>query len=186
MCQSADDSIALNHRASIGRHVKGSEKTAACSHSESSLSTEHSSIDLPSNSLDLVQIGVANKEPSWSMDNLGILASTVCMVHCISMPLLISALPFVGAGFLESDFTHEILAAFVLVFAIASLLPGYIKHKDPAILGGLIAGLSLVMYATFFVEHALGPKWEMPLISVGNIIIVLTHLRNRKHVNCKH
>ncbi len=173
MCQSADDSIAVNHRPCIGRHGK-TEKTPVGAHSEL-----HGSVDLS-------QINIVANENSWSLDKLGILASTICMVHCISMPLLISALPFVGAGFLESDFTHEVLAAFVLVFALASLVPSYLKYKDNVILAGLIAGLSTVMFATFFVEKTLGHGWEMPLISVGNIIIVLTHLRNRKHLACKH
>lgn len=126
---------------------------------------------------------------SWvSLDSLGIIASVICVIHCLTLPLLVSVMPLVGAQFLESDFTHELLAGFVVIFAVASLLPGYMKSFDSTILFGLCSGLGLVLFATFLSEPMLGPSWELPLISIGNLIVVFTHLRNRKqsHVNCNH
>lgn len=131
----------------------------------------------------------ASTENRWlSLDSLGIIASVICIIHCLTLPLLVSVLPLVGGQFLESDFTHELLAGFVVVFAVASLLPGYMKSFDSTILFGLCSGLGLVLFATFLSEPMLGPSWELPLISIGNLIVVFTHLRNRKqsHVNCNH
>jgi hypothetical protein len=66
------------------------------------------------------------------------------------------------------------------MFALCAVLPSYFKHRDIHILLGMLSGLALVLFATFVSEGILGAAWEVPLISVGNIIVVLTHLRNRK------
>jgi len=47
-----------------------------------------------------------------SLDTLGIAASSLCLVHCLAMPFLIAALPFLGLQFLEGNFAHRLLAGF--------------------------------------------------------------------------
>jgi hypothetical protein len=119
-----------------------------------------------------------------SLDTLGIAASSLCMVHCLAMPLVIGILPILGLQFLEGHSAHVILAGFVLSFALLAVVPGYLKHRRKDILGMMLVGLSLVLYATFVAERTLGEAWELPLITVGNLILVATHFRNRAMHRC--
>ena len=119
-----------------------------------------------------------------SFDALGIAASSLCLVHCLAMPVLIGVLPLLGLQFLEGHSAHVMLATFVLSFALLAVVPGYLRHRRKDILGMMIVGLSLVLYATFAVQSTMGESWEVPLITLGNLILVSTHFRNRSLHRC--
>ncbi|PWT99010.1 MAG: hypothetical protein C5B53_05930 [Candidatus Melainabacteria bacterium] len=121
-----------------------------------------------------------------SFDNLGMAASTLCLIHCLLMPFVITMLPIVGWQCLESKHAHHILAAFVFAFAIFAIVPGYLKHRRTSILISTIVGLSLVLIATFLANGVLPESLELPLITVGNLILVATHWQNRKLTACDH
>jgi hypothetical protein len=121
-----------------------------------------------------------------SMDALGICASTLCLFHCLAMPFVIGALPLLGLKFLEGHAAHVVLAGFVLAFALSAVVPGYLKHRRKDILFMMLAGLSVVLYATFIAQYTVGESWEVPLISIGNLTLVATHLRNRALCRCSH
>lgn len=115
-----------------------------------------------------------------SLDTLGIIASTICMVHCLALPVVLVAMPTVTARLMESDYTHFVLAGAVTAFCLLAIVPGYLRHNHKTVLGLMIAGLSLVLTATFFL-HPLGLEGlEMPLISLGNILVVIAHVCNRR------
>lgn len=116
-----------------------------------------------------------------SIDHLGIIASTVCMLHCAATPFIgLAVLPVLG---LKHDFTHIILAGFVLSFALLSIVPNYMKHRDLRMLLASTFGLCLVLLASFNGE-AMGEFWEITLITIGNVIVIYTHNRNRKRCEC--
>lgn len=113
-------------------------------------------------------------------DTLGILAAVVCVVHCLALPVMAMALPALTSGTAHEDMTHYVLAGFVVAFCMFAIIPGYRQHRQREVLGGMIVGLGLVLFATFVAEPFFGEAWEMPLITVGNMIVVVAHLRNRK------
>lgn len=119
-----------------------------------------------------------------SLDALGIFAASLCMVHCLAMPLIIGFLPLMGLQFLEGHQAHVMLAGFVLGFALLAVVPSYFKHRRKELLGMMLVGLSLVMYATFAAKHTLGESWEIPLITAGNLLLMATHFRNRALHRC--
>lgn len=121
-----------------------------------------------------------------SMDALGIFASTLCLIHCLAMPMVVAFLPLFGLQFLEGHGAHQTLAGFVVAFGLLAILPGYMKHRKPAVLAGLVLGLTLVLAATFGYVAGLSESSELPLITVGNLVLVVSHLFNRKLCKCNH
>jgi hypothetical protein len=113
-------------------------------------------------------------------DSLGILAAIACVVHCLALPVMAISLPALATGSGHEDLTHFILAGFVAAFCLFAIVPGYRKHRRSDVLRGMVIGLSLVLFATFIAGPMMGEAWEMPLITVGNLIVVIAHLRNRK------
>lgn len=120
------------------------------------------------------------------LDNLGIFASTLCLIHCIAMPFVIAFLPFLGLQFLEGELAHRVIALFVLAFAIFAIGPGYLQHRKKEVLVFTILGLSLVAIALLVAGPFFGEQYELPFITTGNLILVVTHLRNRKLCQCAH
>jgi len=121
-----------------------------------------------------------------SFDMLGIAVSTICLVHCLAMPFIITLLPILGWQFLAGKLAHRILAAFVFSFAMFAIVPGYLKHRHKNVLTGMIIGLSLVAIATFFCGLFLPESWELLLITAGNLILVATHWHNHHLTSCTH
>lgn len=119
-----------------------------------------------------------------SMDTLGIAASSLCLVHCLAMPLVVGILPIIGLKFLEGHQAHVTLAFFVLTFALLAIVPGYLRHRRGDILAMMLVGVGLVLYATFVARFTLGEAAELPIITIGNLILVFTHLRNRSLHKC--
>lgn len=120
------------------------------------------------------------------LDNLGIAASTLCLIHCMAMPFLIAVLPFLGLQFLEGELAHRVIALFVFAFAIFAIGPGYMQHRKKQVLYATIFGLSLVAGALLVAGPMFGEQYELPFITTGNLILVITHLRNRKLCQCVH
>lgn len=119
-----------------------------------------------------------------TFDTLGIAASSLCLVHCLAMPFVISFLPLLGWQFLEGKLAHEVLAGFVFSFAVFGIVPSYIKYRQPGVLIGMIVGLMLVLTATCFSGVLFAESIELPLITLGNLILVGTHWVNKHLVSC--
>jgi hypothetical protein len=124
--------------------------------------------------------------PKFSWDALGIFASLLCLVHCLAVPVVVLLLPSLGAQVLHNDCTHYLLAFFVTLFCLTAVVPGYLRHSDKRVLGGMMVGLALVLFATFASTFMLGESWEMPLITAGNLLVVGAHVHNRKLLTCRH
>lgn len=99
------------------------------------------------------------------------------------MPFIIAALPMLGLQSLREGQVHPLLAGFVVFFAITSIVPGYRKHKECATLISMIIGLALVLLATFVIEPHMGETSEMIVITVGNLLLVLAHIRNQRQLS---
>ena len=89
-------------------------------------------------------------------------------------------MPGLSTSVLHDETTHYLLAFFVLAFCVGAIVPGYIKHGRAPVLALMMVGLSLVLFATFFAHPLLGESAEVPLITVGNLLVITSHLLNRK------
>lgn len=121
-----------------------------------------------------------------SFDALGIIASSVCLVHCMAMPFIIAFLPFLGLQFLESPIAHKIIATCVIAFAVFAIIPGYKRHRNRVVLAALWLGLGLVIFAAFTAGTLITEQMELPMITAGNLILVCAHLSNLKLCKCVH
>lgn len=118
------------------------------------------------------------------LDNLGIAASSLCLVHCLALPIVLTFLPLLGWQFLLRHETHRLLAAFVVSFALMAVVPGYLKHRSRFVLAGMVAGVIAVLLATFWLGSLPDDRYELPLITAGNLLVVAAHLRNRALCKC--
>jgi peptidoglycan/LPS O-acetylase OafA/YrhL len=95
------------------------------------------------------------------------------------MPFLCAVLPVMGMSCLQGHAAHQILAFFVVLFAFAAVFPAYLKHRNRAVLGAMIAGVAMVLIATFGAGNVFPDSYELPLITCGNLLVVAAHWRNR-------
>lgn len=106
----------------------------------------------------------------------GIAASTLCLLHCLAMPLLLLALP--ALGWAAGEHIHGMLIGVALPAALLSLVPGYLAHRRASVplLGG--AGLAGLAAAVFVAGPRYGDAAETALSVAGAILLCVAHLRN--------
>jgi cadmium resistance protein CadD (predicted permease) len=114
-------------------------------------------------------------------DNLGILASLICALHCAILPIFFTSLPILGVNIIHY-FPLEI-AMIVLTCAIGiyAIYGSYKKHHRkilPIIIFSV--GMFTIISKEFF-EH--GTIWFYMLLSIGVLFIICAHLLNYKY--CK-
>jgi len=115
-------------------------------------------------------------------DAAGMLASSLCLVHCLAMPLVIFAFPMLGLAHVHDTF-HDALVAAVTLPVLLALVPGYLRHRDKTTLAVGCAGLALFLLAVFVVSPLFGEVAEAAFAVASGVMLLYAHLRNRRH--CK-
>jgi len=108
-------------------------------------------------------------------DNLAVVCSGACMIHCLLMPIVIgvSAVGVLG-DWLASEWVHQLMLIPVVLLAALSLPGAYKKHKNqwPLLLAGV--GISLLLSALFVAEAL-----ETLITVAGGCMLIIAHLWNR-------
>ena len=117
---------------------------------------------------------------------LSIIISSLCVIHCLSVPIVIIALPAV-AGFF-SNTVESIFILTVIPISFFGFLPTWRKHKNHLLLFGYLTSLVL-MIGTHFGFHALYSGFhfiESVLMFVGALLLGFVIYKNNKHTHvCK-
>lgn len=111
-------------------------------------------------------------------DGLGMTASSMCIAHCVLMPLAIALLPAVGLSFLAGEEIHRFLVLGMIGIAALSFGLGYPMHHRKPVLGLMATGLGLLLLAVFSDGH-LSEIWETGFTIVGGMVMVSAHWLNR-------
>jgi hypothetical protein len=116
---------------------------------------------------------------SVKLDRVGVVASTLCAIHCALLPLVIAVLPMTGLNFLSNPVVECAMIFTAALVGILSLGISFIRiHKRiwPLIL--FFAGLATIAFS-----HVEFTGWtEGPLVASGGILIVIAHFINSKYV----
>ncbi len=119
-----------------------------------------------------------DRQSLW--DRIGVAGSALCMVHCISTPLLLGYLSTIGLGFFAHELFHQAFAVILLVVAILAFLPGYRAHRRKGIVLAAGAGVSLLIIGGFIHIESLPSYAEHILTVIGSILLVGAHFFNRR------
>jgi hypothetical protein len=111
-------------------------------------------------------------------DVAGVTASTLCLIHCLATPIIVSVFPDV-VPYLPGDAgLHRLLAVGILLFGLAGFLPGYRLHRRKPLLALIAAGVALILVVAWNGE-SLNRALELVLSVTGSLLLVTAHLLNR-------
>ncbi len=113
-----------------------------------------------------------------SLDKLAVSASAICAIHCLTLPLLLSVFPALGATIFGQESFHLWLLWLVIPVSIAALFLGCRVHKDwlVALLG--LTGVTVLVIAALMGHDILGEIGERIATLVGAGAIAAGHLHN--------
>lgn len=110
---------------------------------------------------------------SWA-DPAGICLSSLCALHCLAGPLLVTALPLAGFGFLVDERTELLFLLASLTLAAGSLAWGFHLHRQQRALLTLGAAAAMIAAGRIFLEGA----YEITLVVVGAGLLTISHVIN--------
>jgi hypothetical protein len=126
--------------------------------------------------MEAVYMDISAKK-AW--DKLGILLSTLCIVHCAGLLVLPLLLPALGALF-HSPWIHRTFAVFILVITPMAFMPGYRRHGMTRVL--VQAGIGIALVLTGVATDGLFSELTTHLCSVaGSVMLVSAHVQNLHH-----
>lgn len=121
-----------------------------------------------------------SRPTSALFDASAIVLSTLCLIHCLALPLLATALPLFGV-WAEEEWVHVVLVAIALPLAGLALWRAHRRRRLPVALRALAAAGLLGLLA-----GALGwpgESWETPFTVAGSLMLASAHAWNWKRLH---
>jgi hypothetical protein len=116
------------------------------------------------------------------LEQLALWAPSLCLIHCLALPLLVGALPLIGMSFLLDKNTEHIITICAVSLCLFAIVPGYLQHKQKIVLYKLIAGIILMSLGATLENY--GKVWETVVMISGSFFLVMANLKNRKLYCC--
>ncbi len=123
-----------------------------------------------------------NSTSPWA-DRIGMGASSLCVVHCLLTPLLLSS-SIVFAHFLPSEERiHRSLALFVAGIGALALRKGFHTHRRSRVLLLMAVGLMFIFAGAGWGDSLPHHWMEVLITSVGSAFMISAHWMN--HTFCR-
>ena len=116
-------------------------------------------------------------------DRLGVVASALCLLHCLLTPLVLGYLTASGLGVLGDELFHQILAVGLIFVAVFAFAPAFLQHRRWGVVLAGAAGIVLLLFTGFAPHHLLPHYADAGLTIAGSVILVGAHLQNRRCLN---
>jgi len=114
----------------------------------------------------------SEKSSEVTLDFFAIGVATLCIVHCLALPLLISTVSL-SIPFVESELTHKVLVMIALPISLYAIFVDAKRGNRIVFIVTALTGLALLLGATFL--EAMEAHEEL-LTTTGSILLVGAHL----------
>ncbi|MBB5316645.1 MerC domain-containing protein [Tunturibacter empetritectus] len=120
---------------------------------------------------------------AFPVDQIGVWTSTLCVVHCLLTPVVLS-LSAVSAHFLPSEEkTHRTLAVAIAALGAIALVKGYRRHRSWRVLALMAVGLAFIFGGAFWGDHLASHGVEVLVTLIGSGFMIAAHRTN--HTFCR-
>ena len=111
-------------------------------------------------------------------DRAAICLSSLCILHCLLLPVVLVAYPIGILVTLSDEIFHQIMVSMALPFSLVSLYVGYGHHKrhQLIVIGGI--GSAVLMLPLVVTHEAISESGETWLTVSGALILCLAHVVN--------
>jgi uncharacterized membrane protein YozB (DUF420 family) len=126
-----------------------------------------------------------NERPTARLraDHVGVIASALCLVHCILTPVVLS-LSAVWVHYLPSEERfHRGLATMVAAIGCIAIVRGYRKHRRLRVFFLMTGGLGLIFAGAYLGNRLPSHAAEVAVTMTGSSLMIAAHLIN--HTFCK-
>ena len=123
-------------------------------------------------------IDLPSRRPLGAVDAGAITVSSLCLIHCLALPVLAGVLPLAGA-WAEAEWVHKVFVLFAIPISGYAVFAKGARFRDPLFVFLATLGLTLLTAAAFV--EALH-DFEQPMTAAGALIVAAAHVwRWRRH-----
>lgn len=117
-------------------------------------------------------------------DKLGICASTLCILHCLSTPLVLLFFPLAHTEAAETHHIHEIFAMVIIPIILMAVYPTCRRHGHKDIIALAVIGTIAIILGIILHDAPLF-FGEISTV-IGSILLISAHIKNMKvrHGKC--
>jgi hypothetical protein len=112
------------------------------------------------------------------LDQVAVALSGLCLLHCLLLPFLLAALPFLGQ--FGDDHLHAEMLLVVIPVSLIALAFGYLRHRHTGVVISGIAGLVIMTIGGTIAHDVYGLLADRTLTVIGSLTLAFTHYRNYK------
>ena len=113
-----------------------------------------------------------------AMDVFAVSLSSLCVVHCLAMPVLLVLLPSLAALPIADESFHFWLVFLVIPTSVAALFLGCRRHRKWSVLAWGLSGVGVLVFAALFGHDMLGEAGEKIMTVVGSVMVAISHALN--------
>lgn len=112
------------------------------------------------------------------LDNTAVALSGICLLHCLTLPVLIALLPFMGQ-FGEGHFHIQMLLVVLPVSVIAFTL-GFRRHHVKSVIAWGSIGILLLVLGATVVHSSFGLVADRTVTICAALILAFAHYFNNR------
>ena len=112
------------------------------------------------------------------LDRSAIVLSTICAVHCLTVPLAVVMMPAAFTYWFADDHFHFLLLYLVLPTSTLAIGLGCGRHRTFKVIAWGSAGLGLLVLGALLGHDLLGELGEKGITLLGAGLVVLAHVHN--------
>ena len=119
-----------------------------------------------------------SSHPSGLLDNAAVVLSGLCLLHCLTLPLLIAVLPFMGQ-FGDGHFHMQMLVV-VLPVSIVAFSLGFRRHRNKTIIAWGISGMLLLLLGATVAHSEYGIVADRAVTITAALTLAFAHYFNNR------
>jgi hypothetical protein len=120
------------------------------------------------------------------LDRIAISLSTICIVHCLAMPLLVAILPVVAITIGSDGHFHALMLWFVVPTSAIGFSLGYRVHGKTGIVASGACAVGVLALVAFWGHDAWDPAFEVAVNVAASIALAAAHWQNFREVRRVH
>ena len=115
---------------------------------------------------------------STALDQAAVALSGLCLVHCLVLPFVVAALPFLDQ--VSADHFHVQMLAVVLPLSIIALAMGFRRHRNMTVIGWGVLGMLLLTIGGTVMHSRYGLIADRIFTIGGAVTLAIAHYFNSR------
>ena len=112
-------------------------------------------------------------------DAVGVGTSTLCVIHCLLLPLALAFAPTLAHFLPGSEAVHRSLAYLLAGVGLLAFRAGYRVHRKKYVLALLLVGIAAVTVGAYADSLLPSHAWEVAITFTGSAFLIVAHRLNR-------